>query len=190
MTGRPRTRQRRHCATCGKELSKSARGTLCRTHYTNDADANARRAETIKRTFAFNPHLLAKRSRAIAEANRRPERRARSVQLAHERKLWELGLAAANKPQARARQGKTCSANRLAHIPEDMRQYYLSLTRRGIKAAEAEARTKALYEAQITEFRAKLLAAQKAAEERHAAHQDARGGTVLHSVDFAPASSS
>jgi hypothetical protein len=136
VSGRPRTRQRRHCATCGKELSKSARGNLCRAHYTNDAEANARRAEAIKRTFLLNPHLLAERSRKIADANRRPERRARSAEIARERRLWEIGLAAANAPDARARQGKACSRNRLSHIPLERQDDYRALV---LKVGAADA---------------------------------------------------
>lgn len=136
MTGRPRTYVPRHCAECGAELSRSTRGSLCRAHYMNDAEANARRAAAIKRTFALNPHLLAERGRKIAEANRRPERRERSAQVCRDHKRWEQGLPAANTAEARARQGRAQSETKLAHIPIERRSDYRALV---LKVGASEA---------------------------------------------------
>lgn len=136
MTGRPRTRPIRNCATCGRELSRSTRGQYCRDHYTHDSAGREKRAASVKRYFALNPHALAARSKAVAEANRRPERRELARSQAVERRLWEQGLAAASAPEARARQGKACSESRLAHVPLERRDEYRSLSAR-YGAAEA-----------------------------------------------------
>lgn len=137
MTGRPRTYVPRHCSDCGAELSRSTRGNLCRAHYSNDVEANARRAAAIKRTFQLNPHLLAERSKKIAEANRRPERRERSAQVCRDHKRWEDGLAAANAPEARAKQGRTQSISKLSHIPLERQDEYRALVRK-VGAPEAQ----------------------------------------------------
>lgn len=134
--GRPRTYQPRYCSVCDKELSRATRGIYCRAHYSLDTEANARRSASIKRTFAHNPHLLADRSHKVAEANRRPERRARSAQVCRDHKMWERGLAAATTPEARARQGRSCSQSRLAHIPIERLDDYRALV---LKVGSSEA---------------------------------------------------
>lgn len=98
---------------------------------------NARRAAAIRHTFALHPELLANRNRKVAEANRRPERRSRSAQVARDNALWEKGLPAMQSPEARKKQAASQSRARLSHIPIERQDDYRALVSK-VGAKEAE----------------------------------------------------
>lgn len=72
---------------------------------------------------------------ALAESNSRPERRERARRQATEQRLWEAGLPCVTA-EARARQGRTQTENRLSHIPLERRDEYRVLAKK-YGAAEA-----------------------------------------------------
>lgn len=107
------------------------------------------RAEKIRMTYAARPELRL----AVAERNRRPERRAQSAAQARRQRQHEVAQAAIT-PEARRRQGQATTASRLAHIPADVLEFYLDLTRRKrLKAAEATRIALDHHTAQLARFR-------------------------------------
>ena len=115
----------------------------------NQGDGGVTRAEKIRRTYAARPELAL----AVAERNRTPEARARSAEQCRRQEQWRIAQAGLDSA-ARKRQGAATTASRLAHIPADVRDFYLDLTRRKrLKAAEATEITLAHHEAQLARFR-------------------------------------
>ena len=139
-----------NCA-CGKRLSWGNKSGKCRPCLNADPDYHARKAAAIRRAFQHHPELQTKRANAIAEANRRPERRAQSGEQARALRIWEKGLPATKSPDAIARQVQTMTERKLAHIPLAYRDEYRRLTR---KYGAAEATRLILDHAQATARRA------------------------------------
>ena|GEM_PF-5175713 len=107
------------------------------------------RSEKIRLTWQARPDLKL----AVGERNRRPERRAHSAALARKREQHKIAQAAIT-PDARRRQGAATTASRLAHIPVEVRDFYLDLTRRKrMKAAEATQIALDHHEALLARFR-------------------------------------
>jgi hypothetical protein len=117
-----------NCA-CGKKLCWGNKTGMCRACINADPAFIARRADAIRKAFQHNPEYRVRHIEALAASNRRPDRRARSGQLARELRIWEKGLpnvtAASHAETAR----KTSEA-RLAHIPLAYRDEYKRLVRK------------------------------------------------------------
>jgi len=124
------------CATCGTSLCRDNKSGLCRSCVWKDPSIAARRGEAIRRALMADPIKRERHRKAVTEANRSPERRARSGQQCRELRLWEKGLACMT-PEVRARQGRSSSNSRLAHIPLERREEYLRLAKK-YGAAEAQ----------------------------------------------------
>jgi len=83
----------------------------------------------------LKPEIEAARIAKIREANRRPERRKRSGEIAKAIRLWEHGLPHMT-PDVFRRCGQTNSERRLAHIPLAHRETYAVLVKKlGAKEA-------------------------------------------------------
>lgn len=129
-------RAERFCS-CGVAITRHSRSGQCRTCAMSSPEVCERRTAGIRAAYRHNPDFLERQRRWMAELNRQPEARARSGEQARRIKLWEYGLPKM-MPEVRARQGKTLSDRRLAHIPEEVREEYRSLVARDFTAAEAE----------------------------------------------------
>lgn len=107
------------------------------------------RSEKIRMAYASRPELAL----AVAERNRRPERRAQSAEQARRQQQHKIAQAGIT-PEARRRQGAATTATRLAHIPADVLEFYFDLTRRKrLKAAEATRIALDHHTAQLARFR-------------------------------------
>lgn len=120
--------QARLCA-CGKKLYWGNKTGKCRPCLNSDQDYHARKAEAIKKAFAYDPTLRIKHVAAVAEINRRPERRKQSGEQAKRIRLWEYGLPNVT-PEVRERGGKTLTDRRLEAVPLEHRETYKSLVKK------------------------------------------------------------
>ena len=144
-----------NCARCPNPICRENKSGLCRVCFNADPAMQAKRAEGIRRAF-MDPVKRERQRKAVAAANKRPERRARSGELAKALKLWESGLPKITG-EVRAVQGKTCSANRMAHIPADYLDLYRELTRvRRLPAGEALAVVLDQQERDLAQFRTRI----------------------------------
>jgi len=126
--------QERLCA-CGKKLLWGNKTGKCRPCLIADPEYHARKAEAIKKAFVYNPVLRVKHIAALAENNRRPERRKQSGEQAKRIRLWEHGLPKVTD-EVRKRGGQTLTERKLADIPLEHRETYASLVRKvGAKQA-------------------------------------------------------
>lgn len=114
---------------CANRLAWGNKTGLCRACLNADPGYHARKAEAIRQVFRYHPELREKQRRAVAESNRRPERRAQSGQQASERRIWEKALPLVTA-EVRARQGQTNSQRRLADIPLAHRDEYQRLVKK------------------------------------------------------------
>ena len=125
----------RVCLGCGGPVTTHSKTGRCRSCVWKVPEMAARRTVAIQRAFMADPEKRERHRQALAEANRRPERRAQSSEHARARRIWERGYAAMT-PEVRARIGKTLSEKALAHIPLERREEYKKLVKE-IGAAEA-----------------------------------------------------
>lgn len=123
------------CTRCDARICRDNKSGLCRSCINKDPDFIARRSKAIRRAFMADPLLREKHRRAVAEANRRPERRERSGEQARRLRLWEHGLPKITA-EVRKRQGAAQTERRLAHIPLERRDEYRVLAKK-YGAAEA-----------------------------------------------------
>jgi len=101
----------------------------------NSADVNTRRTDAIRAALS-DPETRDRHRRAVAQANRSPEKREKSRAAAMRLRPWERALAAVT-PESRQRAAKTLSNRRLAHIPPSKREERRRLLNRGFTAEEA-----------------------------------------------------
>lgn len=146
----------RPCRACLGPVSKWSKSGLCRACITNDPEFQANRIAKLRLAFRTRPEIAEGRRRWLTELNQTPEARARSGEQASKCRLWEYGQAG-QTPEARQRQVKTMTENRLAGIPEEVRPLYRELTKvRRLKAAEAREIALAHHEAQMARFRREI----------------------------------
>lgn len=124
------------CRECGKALCWGNKSGLCRSCSNSDPEILQRRAEGRRKAFLYDPMKRERQRKAVSEANRRPERRARSGELARAIRLWDYGQAALT-PESYRKAGWINSERKLAHIPLAYRDEYKGLAKK-YGAAEAE----------------------------------------------------
>lgn len=141
------------CAACAGPVSYGS--SLCRTCFAKDPAIQERRTAGIRRAFA-DPLNRQRQRDAVTEANRRPERRAQSGELARKVRLWEHGLPRVDS-DVRKRGGETWSARRMAHVPADYHGLYRELTKqRRLPADEALGVVLRQQEDDLARFRARV----------------------------------
>lgn len=133
--------------TC--EHPRSAKAKRCRacqlTHLNSNPEFRARQKAAVRAHYAKPENLMAAREkmrRINAEILQRPERR-QQLREHGRRQAREVlntpeGRARSEAPEVRARAGAKRSATVLRDIPPSMRDEYRSLTKSGIRAAEAK----------------------------------------------------
>lgn len=104
------------CRTCGGPVTRHSKSGLCKVCARHDPEINARRVAGIAAAFKFNPEKRQRQIEAVRAANRRPERRERSGELARSIRLWEAGHKGITQESYR-KAGSTRSHRALAHIP-------------------------------------------------------------------------
>ena len=140
---------------CGSTLSPKNRSGLCKSCNAvrlNADPAIAARREEMREAYFNRPGVREAYARRIEGHIRNMSDQERERRRAHGRRLAREVLsrpevrAKAASPEARAQAGQARSATTLAWCPEYLRDFYRGLTRKGIRAAAARARTLAEHE--------------------------------------------
>lgn len=129
------------CTSCGCAIrpDRKRKTTLCRTcanRRPRDPEAEARRKEKIRLTFAARPEL-AETARERSRSAMTPERRAKAAETIRAHRSWEKTPAEVMAKWQR-NGAHAAREKRLGWCPPELRDLYAQLTkRRNFSAAEA-----------------------------------------------------
>ena len=135
---------------------------LCKPHFNEQHNAwftREARSVAVRRAFMARPEIArANGERLKAEARSAAGRaRRRAHMLAHPKHHIAAEAAGPAGSPARMKAGRSLSARRLAHIPEDVRELYREMRSKGVPVVEAEAAALAHHERAMAAFRQRLM---------------------------------